>query len=101
MIISKYSGNVVGYLDYYADSDKRVSAVTKVARSQRLRRGHCWPDTLAVNYVQFCRAQVSTDKIIKRSCLSGRRFCHQPGIYTSNGNYRCYYEQGSLLDIRV
>lgn len=101
MIISKYSGNVVGYLDYYAGIEKRVSAVARTARSQRVRRDGGWPDMLVGEYVRFCRAQGSAVKFIKRTGISKPKSCAHIGIYDCCGVYWRYYGIGRLLDIRI
>ena len=101
MILSKYSGNLVGYLDYYAGIDKRISAVAGIAPSQRVRRECYWPDTSAVGYIRFCRAQGSAARIIKGAEASRHNLCFHLGNYDSSGGYLRYYEKGCLLDIRI
>ncbi|MPM38827.1 hypothetical protein SDC9_85457 [bioreactor metagenome] len=83
MIISKYSGNVVGYLDYYAGFGRRVNAVTRLSSSQRVRREQHTPGTLANEYVRFYHA------------------CNNRQTGLSKQRFHSNCETGSVVDIRI
>lgn len=103
MIISKYSGNIVGYLDYYTADNKRVHSVARISRVQRLKRDNYAQDESVSAYVRFCRKQAKLPPIgdASRSLAVGYSFFQPVALYTCKGDFCPAYELGRLVNITV
>lgn len=89
MIISKYSGNIVGYVDYYSAARKRVNRYLSITPIVKVRRDGYFSDK--AEYV---------DRAIRHSKSKVRQ---NPGtvLCTKLGDYEAWYEIGSIIDITV
>lgn len=101
MIISKYSGNIVGYVDYYAAARKRVNRYFKVAPVARVKRDGYLPDKAEYEYWNFC-TRLSKNKAIHQSKREVRqKFGREVVLYTRQGFYKLGCETGSLIDVTI
>lgn len=103
MIISKYSGNVVGYLDYYTTGSRRVQSVNSISRVQKLKWDKYSLDKSESAYVRFCREQVPLPKIAKssNSLETGHSSCRPAVLYTCKGKLSPAYKIGCFVNITV
>lgn len=100
MIISKYSGSTVGYVDYYAAAQKRVNRYSKVAPVARVKRDGYVADKAEYEYWNFC-TRLSGRAIDKGKCAAQQKLCREVVLYTRWGFYKLGCETGSIVDIRI
>jgi len=103
MIISKYSGNIIGYLDYYAEAGYRVNAVAGISRAQKVKINGYLSEKLAAKPPRLrnnlARPCVLSNAIRQMKICS--RLFKTPAIYNSKGEYSPAFEAGNLLNITI
>ncbi|MDD4601169.1 MAG: hypothetical protein PHQ46_08965 [Negativicutes bacterium] len=102
MIISRHSGNVIGYLEYYAAGSKSVSSVARVSRAQRVRRDDFLSAASESSCLRFCRKRVEVQiKEAGQLIRIWQRFYRPTGVYNSKGKYSPVDEIGNFINITI